>query len=261
MYFKSIMASCLLALPVANHAAILTNPPISPSQIDHWATQIVEYAPGPQQIDVPGSPIASGGEPPNALGAPDANTVSLGDGGFITLSFQSSFHNQVGADFAVFENAFLFEGLVFAELGFVSVSSDGINFSMFPSLFDNPTIDDSFGSNFRIIDRDQTNNLAGIHQTGTGTGFDLSDLLDDSLVSQGLVDLDAIQFVRITDAVGDGSTIDTLGNSIFDPFPTDLDVGGFDLDAVGVLQPVPIPAPILLFGSALFGLVRFRRRG
>ena len=260
MYFKSFMASCLLALPIAIHAAILTNPPINPSQIDHWATQIVEYAPGPQQIGVPASPLASGGATQNALGSPDANTVSLGDGGFITLSFESSFYNQAGPDFAVFENAFLFEGLVFAELGFVSVSSDGINFSMFPSTFDNPTIDDSFGSNFRIIDRDQTNNLAGIHQTGTGTGFDLSDLVDDSLVLQGFVNLDAIQFVRITDAIGDGSTVDILGNSIFDPFPTDLDVGGFDLDAVGVLQPVPIPAPILLLGSALAGLARFRMR-
>ena len=257
MYFKTILATCLAALPLANHAATLTNPAISPSQIDSWATQITAYAPGPQEVGVPGSPLVDGGQPSNALGEPDAATVSLGDGGQITVSFSTSFGNQPGSDFAVFENAFLFEGLVFAELGFVSVSSDGVNYSMFPSLFDNPIIDDSFGSNFRLIDAQQTNNLAGVHQTGTGTGFDLSDLLEDSLVVRGLVDLNAIQFVRITDAIGDGSKTDALGNSIFDPFPTPLSVGGFDLDAVGVLQPVPIPAALYLFGTALIALRRF----
>lgn len=256
MYFKKILATTLFALPMVNQAAVLTNPAISPSQIDQWATQITEYAPGPQNIGTPGSPLASGGEPNNALGEADASLVSLGDGGSITLSFDTPFQNQPGADFAVFENAFSFQGLVFAELGFVSVSSDGTNFSMFPSLFDNPLIDDSFGSSFRTIDVEQTNNLAGIHPTGTGTGFNLSDLLDDNLVIQGLVDLDAIQFVRITDAIGNGSTSDTLGNAIFDPFTTDVSVGGFDLDAVGVLQPVPIPAPLYLFGAALVALRR-----
>ncbi len=261
MFIKTLLATYLLSLPLSVQAAVLNNPPINPSQIDYWATQIVDYSPGPQNIDVPGSPTASGGVPANALGEADASIVSLGDGGSITVSFDASFQNLPGADFAVFENAFSLRGLVFAELGFVSVSSDGSNFSMFPSLFDDPIIDDSFGASFRIIEAEQTNNLAGIHPTGVGTGFDLSDLLADNLVVQGLVDLDAIRFVRITDAIGDGSTTDALGNAIFDPFTTDLSVGGFDLDAVGILQPVPIPAAFYLFGAALVVLRRFSQPG
>ncbi|MEM7467185.1 MAG: PEP-CTERM sorting domain-containing protein [Pseudomonadota bacterium] len=259
MTIKSVLfAGICLSCPIAQ-ATILTNPPISPDDLAHWATTVVDFSPGPQDINVIGSPTASQGLPINALGPRNNGTVSLGDGGSITLAFDSPFSNSDGADFAVFENAFGFNGLIFAELGFVSVSSNGADFATFPIIFDDPELDDSFGSPFRLIDVDQTNNFAGVHSAPNGTGFDLSDLLSDSAVTSGLVDLDSILFIRITDAVGDGSTFDSLGNAIFDPYPTDLGAGGFDLDAVGTVAPVPVPPALVLLLSVLLPLNRLRR--
>ena len=41
--------------------------------------------------------------------------------------------------------------------------------------------------------------------------------------------------MRIRDLLGDGSNRDSYGNPIYDPTPT-YGTGGFDLDAVGVLN-------------------------
>ena len=85
-----------------------------------------------------------------------------------------------------------------------------------------------------------------------GTIFDLADLEDDLLVTSGLVDLDAIGFVRLIDVPGDGRFTDTNGNPIFDGFSPGNATGGFDLDAVGVVS-VPEPATatfLLLLASA-----------
>ena len=178
--------------------------------------------------------------------------MSLGDAGSLTVFFANPITDGVGADFAVFENAFGLEGLVFAELAFVSVSSDGVSFATFAVLYDDPTLDEQFGSGFRLLDVQAVNNFAGIHETGVGTGFDLYSLATDPMVELGLVDLAAIHFVRLTDAIGDGSTTDAFGHPILDPYATAFATGGFDLDAVGAINTVPISPPAFLLASALF---------
>ena len=71
-------------------------------------------------------------------------------------------------DFEVFENALGFGGLVFSELAFVEVSSNGIDFARMPAV---SCIDRPLGA-FDGIASEETYNLAG-NFTG-GTGFDLT---------------------------------------------------------------------------------------
>ena len=54
-------------------------------------------------------------------------------------------------------------------------------------------------------------------------------------------------------------TRDSLGNLINDPWPTPFATGGFDLDAVAVLQPAPEPGSMLLLGAGA-ALLAVRRR-
>ena len=56
-------------------------------------------------------------------------------------------------------------------------------------------LDVPFGRDFALIDRTNVDGLAGVHQTGQGTLFDLDDLLADALVQAGLANLGAIGFV------------------------------------------------------------------
>lgn len=62
--------------------------------------------------------------------------------------------------------------------------------------------------------------------------------------NQGL-DISRITHLRIVDVVGavSGGTasLDSLGNVINDPWPTNFQTSGFDLDAVGVLHAAPDP--------------------
>jgi len=83
--------------------------------------------------------------PPHGGGAfqGSADTFSLGLGGFIILEFTDGWIvDGPGADFTVFENPFLIEGLVtyppFAEPGTVSVSADGTEWHTFPCHLDAP---------------------------------------------------------------------------------------------------------------------------
>ncbi|ABG50259.1 cell surface protein [Trichodesmium erythraeum IMS101] len=55
--------------------------------------------------------------------------------GEITLTFDSGISNGTGAEFAVLENGFNNLGGIFAELEFVEVSSDGVNFAPVPRDF------------------------------------------------------------------------------------------------------------------------------
>ena len=61
---------------------------------------------------------------------------------------------------------------------------------------------------------------------------------------------DSINFVRLVDIVGDGRTTDSNGNPIFDAFSPNNATGGFDLDAVGVLNAVPEPTTAALLSLA-----------
>lgn len=176
------------------------------------------------------------GDTSSALGEPDANVLSLGDGGAATLTFAATIRNDEGPDFAVFENGFadpLHPAMAYLELAFVEVSSDGIHFSRFPATCH---IQDTLQSdNFTYSDASLVHNLAGKYTAGYGTPFDLEELKD----IPGL-DIDHISHVRLIDVVGSLDTVygsrDKDGHIINDPYPSHYVSGGFDLDAVAVLN-------------------------
>ena len=156
--------------------------------------------------------------------------VSLGDGGFAILEFASPINDEIGPDFAVFENGF---DDLFLELAFVEVSSDGINFFRFPSISNTDTTIQT--GSFGLTDASKLHNLAGKYRAEYGTPFDISDLPNDALLNK-----QAITHVRVMDVVGSiqnqyGSR-DANGQIINDPWPTNWPNGGFDLDAVGVIH-------------------------
>ncbi|MGE0560478.1 MAG: T9SS type A sorting domain-containing protein [Flavobacteriales bacterium] len=167
----------------------------------------------------------------SALGKSGVNgLVSLGDGGIATLTFNGFIYNDVGADFAVFENSF--DGM-FLELAFVEVSSDGINFFRFDAV--SLTQDTQQLDNNANMDATNIYNLAGKYRANYGTPFDL-----DELSGIAGLDISKITHVRIIDVVGSINplfgTTDNQNNKINDPFPTPFASGGFDLDAVGVIH-------------------------
>lgn len=228
-----------------------------------WATGVVSYAPAPG-VDASWQNTAA------ALGAVTGDNfdiVSLGDltadqiaagvsPGQIVLSFSNTITNGTGADFVVFENALGRAASAFCELAYVEVSSNGTDFARFPSVSLNLSPIGPY------ISMDPTNiyNLAGKHANGGGkswgTPFDLTDLTSDALVQNGLVKLTNINFVRLTDIPGTGAYKDSLDKPIYDPTVT-FGSGGFDLEAVGVLNTVPEPGLAL---SGIVGLLMLGRR-
>ena len=94
-------------------------------------------------------------------------------------------------------------------------------------------------------------NRQGKHVSGQGTGFDLAELVSHPLVIGNLLNLSAIQYVRVIDVIGNGSTFDAFGRPIYDPYPTAFASGGFDLAGMGVLHIVPEPSTVLLLSGGL----------
>jgi hypothetical protein len=179
---------------------------------------------------------ATVGDSSNAIGAADGlNVVSLGDGGYAVLTFQSPIKNGPGYDFCVFENSF---DPGFLELAFVEVSSDGANFIRFPATSNQQTTlqISPFATN---CDPTKLNNLAGKYIANYGTPFDLQEL-------QGIAGLDInnITHVKIVDVIGSiqtqYATFDKNNNMVNDPWSTPFPSGGFDLDAVAVINQVPV---------------------
>ena len=196
-----------------------------------WATNSVVVR-GYSDISVPDSGFVFFGEDQNATGYSDNLIVSLGDGGYATLTFDIPLANGPGTDFAVFENAFLDN---FLELAFVEVSSDGIIFFRFDAV--SLTQTDTQVETFGYLDATQIHNLAGKYRVEYGTPFDLEELNN----IPGL-NIDSITHVKIIDVVGciqdEYSTYDSQGHKVNDPWPTLFPSGGFDLDAVGVIHNV-----------------------
>ena len=250
-------------------------------QLSGFATSVVQYAPAGGSAA--GLTFA---DPMAALGRPDfaslsaapfsTGVVSLGDAatgatsGSITLGFATPITDGPGDDLAVFENgftAFNRAGFVSAELAFVEVSSDGLNFARFPSsslnvlpdgdpdtpVSDNEIDTETFGPAFATLNPANVTGLAGTAAVAFGSdftlgnGFDLADLAAVDTVVSGAVNPGDIRFVRILDIVGDGRAIDTSGNPIFDPFAPGSAGGGFDLDAVAAINVVPEPTTALVF--------------
>lgn len=152
--------------------------------------------------------------------------VCLGDNGKITLYFPHPVMDGPGPDFAVFENGFGDSSQTFAELAFVEVSSDGVNFYRFP----NSSLTASAMGGFGMVDPTNLSGLAGKYVAGFGTPFDLADL-----PASPLLDRANVRFVRLLDIVGDGNAKDSANHTIYDPYPT-TGSAGFDLDAVGVIH-------------------------
>ncbi len=237
------LVALVLVLGVARtpaRAADFAKPghPIAAAQ--SWAAQVIALARGPLDAANPGLGNASAGLPENALGSAtgsSADTVSLGDGGHITLRMRPPLFDAIGDDFAVYENGFYSVDGLFGELAFVEVSSNGVDFARFPAQTLAMTPVPSFGT----LDPDLYANLAGDQPAGLGAGFDLAELETHALVLSGALALARVRYVRVVDAIGDGSTQDSLGAPIYDPYPTPFPTGGFDLDAVGALHAVELP--------------------
>lgn len=211
----------LLAGPYAPAAGQIGSQAIASDspQIVAWATEVANYSLG-TNVD------AGFRTPDNSLGPSDPlggeanaipDTVSLGRGGQITLTFDHPIRDGVGDDFAVFENSFSDS---FLELAFVEVSDDGTNFTRFANDSLTTNAVEAFGS----LDPTDIDGLAGKVRGGFGVGFDLAD-----------VGVDQATHVRLTDIIGDGSVTDSSGDPIYDPFAT-TGSAGFDLDAVGVIH-------------------------
>lgn len=199
-----------------------------------WATQCTVYR-GYKNISNPSAGYAEVGDNSSALGiAGSGGVVSLGDGGYAIVQFQSPIFNGQGWDFAVFENSFSDSYL---ELAFVEVSSDGANYFRFPSVSNTQTTI-QIGA-FDTLDATKINNLAGKYRALYGTPFDLEELDNIS----GL-DINHITHIKIMDVVGSINTMyanyDSNNNIINDPWPTEFTSSGFDLDAVGVIYQLPL---------------------
>jgi hypothetical protein len=249
-----------------------------------WATGYVSYDWTPEPI--PTSPRYPRHilffDPTMAFGPSYGNipsdTVSLGDldqneinagvsPGQITLSFTETIRDQNGYDFAVFENGFRVEdNLYYCEFAYVEVSSNGTDFARFPSV-DLTGVPDS-NRGYCYFDITQVYNLAGKHPNNgdefTGTPFDLSEIRNEPNVVAGLVDLNSISYVRIVDVPGNGDYYDNAhkfidpctwpnwgyydaNHPIYDAWPTKWS-DGFDLEAIGVLQPQEYGGDINLDG-------------
>lgn len=198
-----------------------------------WASSCTVIR-GYENISNPGT-LVTLGVPSNATGPADGlGVVSLGDGGMATVTFDNPISDHPGYDFAVFENGLLdqMNGGYFLELAFVEVSSDGSNFFRFPA--HSLTQFSAQVGTFGVLDPTNINNLAGKFEASYGTPFDITEVPDDPLL-----DKNNITHVRVIDVVGSidpaFASYDTAGNIINDPFPTEFNSGGFDLDGVAVL--------------------------
>jgi len=186
---------------------------------------------GYQDISNTSLGYANAGDSSMAFGIALSNgVVSLGDGGSAICTFQYPIKNGAGPDFAVFENSF---DDTFLELALVEVSSDGVNYVRFAShsLTDTVNQTGTFGS----TDATKINNLAGKYRAPYGTPFDLQELTGNPNIN-----LNSITHVKIIDVVGSINKAyakrDSYNNMINDPWPTAFGSGGFDLDAIGVIN-------------------------
>lgn len=186
-----------------------------------WADGVVEMSVGEDVDDEILYPAEMALGP--AVGG-SFDVACLGRGGSITLSFSCNLGDKPGNDFAVFENA-INDG--FLELGWVEVSSDGVNYFRFRNYSMTPA---PLGA-YDWVDTTNISGFAGKYRNGFGTPFDLAELRGIS----PLLDVEDVNSVIIVDVSGDGNSVDTNGNVIYDPYPT-WGTAGFDLDAVGVIN-------------------------
>jgi hypothetical protein len=188
---------------------------------DRFATTVVNFTPGPC------GGFGSDGLPSIVLGPPigggtstgSTDVVSLGTGGSITLSFApNAIVDGPGADFIVFENAFLTNptdpSSVFAEPGEVSVSDDGVTWSTFPCTATSYPYGACAG--WHPILSSPENGISPVDSAAAGgDAFDLKDI--------GVVHA---KFVRIVDKTNESCASPGGANN----------KNGFDLDAISIVN-------------------------
>ena len=251
-----------------------------------WAAEVVSYQPAPglaaQWTDPNLALGPATGSIADVVSLGDLGQQQIDQSvtpGQVTLRFDEPIRQDGGYDFVVFENGFAASanwdegsvaGQMFAELAYVEVSSNGEDFVRFPSVsLTAERVDFLLGT----IETRDIYNLAGKHPnaygTCTGTPFDLSDIADYPSVVSGLVDINDITYVRIVDIPGSGDFYDQAvmhvnpstspdwvfyanNHPIFDAWNTSLapinPSGGFDLEAIGVLEEQEYSADINLDG-------------
>ncbi|MEA2709802.1 MAG: hypothetical protein QOF78_2403, partial [Phycisphaerales bacterium] len=252
-----------LAAPLAmSLAAIAVVSFSSAARADQFfATEIISRTVGAQQ-----QPAFT--DPALALGAPrgggtttnSLDVYCLGNGGSLTLGFDlpaapRAIVNAPGRDFIVSENSFYQNEdptRAFAELMWIEVSTNGVDFARFPAHSHTAAPPGPFG----IIDPAATKGFAGVYPvlantdenaidpfdvaTAGGDSFDLAWVEGDPLVVAGAVNLNLIRFVRFVDVVGDGASRDFSGRPLYDP--TGVGIGGADVDSIAVLHGATIPS-------------------
>ena len=214
-----------------------------------WALAWSNYVRSDGQASFSDPSLALGsvsGDNFDVLSLGDLTAAQIASGapvGKVTLHFTDSLHTAPirdlpGADFVVFENGFIDttgSGGVFAELAYVEVSSNGVEFVRFPSGSLTPAAVGSYGA----LDPTNVFNLAGKHVNADGeswgTPFDLGALANHPLVTAGTLDLNNVRYVRIVDIPGNGGFFDSASHPIYDSWRT-TGSGGFDLEAVGAIS-------------------------
>jgi hypothetical protein len=211
-----------------------------------WATGVAAYTPAPDVMEDwrdasrALGPVTGDKFDIVSLGDLDEDQIAAGTPpGRITLTFDAPIVDKGGADFAVFENGLIDEATsnVFAELGYVEVSSDGIHFARFPSA----SLCTNDVGPYDSMDARFAHNLCGRHVNAYGlswgTPFDLGDLASHPFILAGTVSLTNITHVRIEDIPGNGSRSDAFDppNPIRDAWLT-WGSGGVDLEAIGVIN-------------------------
>lgn len=226
-----VLAQSLIAgpfAPAANQSGT-TAIPLDDTRIARWANRVESFSPG-EDLDAMWQDTSHALSPAST----DPTLVtSLGRGGEIILAFDPPIKNGHGPDFAVFENSFAH---TFLELAFVEVSSDGETFQRFPNSSLTPSAVGPFG----FLDPTNLEGFAGKYIGGFGTPFDLANL--DSPLSE-------IRFIKLIDVTG-GTSRDSTGAIIFDPFPTQGSAG-FDLSGIAVLETIEIVSSVKVIDDDL----------
>ncbi|MDR1237914.1 MAG: hypothetical protein LBK28_06715, partial [Propionibacteriaceae bacterium] len=157
----------------------------------------------------------------------------LGNGGTVTMTFDTPIADGPGYDFAVFENGFYVDGtnLLFGELGRIQVSSNGTDFVE----FDSACLWNKDIWAYTGIPAENWGGMAGRDPNSWGTPFDLSSLKNKPEVRSGDIDLNNITQVKVLDVIGDGRVLDSFGRGIYDPTYSGAP-NGFDLAGIGVVN-------------------------
>jgi len=138
------------------------------------------------------------------------DVTSLGEGGFVIVEFEGNvIADGDGPDFIVFENPFVPQGAdesaVFAEVGSVSVSQDGVTWYDYPCTADEYPFGACAGWHAVLANVDDNEISPLDPKTAGGDAFDLAELeldwvryvrIEDRADSEGAFDLDAVAIVN-----------------------------------------------------------------